>query len=192
MQIQEINVSPYEFVLKEVEEGKVNPFDVDVEYLIELFKEKAKDLQGHKFFIEAGIFILAASKLLKLQVQTIFPEPKKERRKITIEEVKEVIEEVEEEIASDTLDWLYDYSPHVGRPKGSIKAEKPKILKPSSLREFLPLHKSQEVDWSEEAKRVYEEIKEGTFKIRSWIDLIAFLYAYMEYDFLQIEFEKLL
>ncbi len=182
MQIQEISFSPYELILREIEEGKLNPFDVNVQYLIELFEEKAKELEDREFFIEAGIFLIIAAKLLKLQLRTIFPEPKRERKRITVEEVKEVIEEVEEEIASDTLEWLYDYSPNVGRPKGSTGIEKPKKMDSKEFVE-LPLHKSKNVDWYAEARRVYEEIKKGTFKIRNWTDLIAFLYAYMGYDF---------
>jgi len=190
MQVIEKILSPYNLVLKEVEEGKLNPFDVDVEYLIELFEEKAKELEDREFFIEAGMFLMVATRLLKLKLKTIFPEPKRERRKITVEEVKEVIKEVEEEIKSDTLDWLYDYSPNVGRPKGSVKVEKPKTLK---FREFfrreVPLHK--EVDWYKEAKRVYEEIKKGIFRIRNLRDFIAFLFAYYEYEDFDVEFERL-
>ena len=187
MHITEEILSPYELALKEIEEGKVNPFDVDLEYLIEIFQEKAKELQGREYFIEAGLFLQAASKLLKLKVQTIFPEPKKEKRKITIKEVKEVLEEVESE-EIDTLDWLYSYTPQVGRPKGKVEAEKPKRI---TLKEFfqreLPLHRRRDVEWKKEAQRVYEEIKKGVFKIRSWIDLIAFLYAYMEYDDFEVK-----
>ena len=104
MQVIEKILSPYKLVLKEVEEGKLNPFDVNVQYLIELFEEKAKELEDREFFIEAGVFLVVATKLLKLQLRTIFPEPKRERKRITIKEVKEVIEKVEEEIASDTLE----------------------------------------------------------------------------------------
>jgi len=190
MQVIEKILSPYKLVLKEVEEGKLNPFDVNVQYLIELFEEKAKELEGREFFIEAGIFLMVAAKLLKLQLRTIFPEPKRERKRITIEEVKELIEEVEEEIVSDTLEWLYDYSPQVGRPKGSVRVEKPKKI---PLRDFfkreIPLHK--EVDWYKEAKRVYEEIKKGIFRIRNLRDFIAFLFAYYEYEDLEVEFERL-
>ena len=178
-------LSPYEITLKEIEEGKVNPFDVDLEYLIELFQEKAKELQDSDYFIEAGLFIQAASKLLKLKVQTIFSKPRKE--KITIKEVKEILDEVQEK-ETDSLDWLYSYTPQVGRPKGKIKTEKPKKI---SLKEFLrkeiPLHRSRNVDWKKEADRVYKEIKRGVFKIRNWIDLIAFLYAYMEYEDIEVK-----
>ena len=185
--LKEEILSPYELVLKEIEEGKLDPFDVDLEYLVELFQEKAEELKGSDYFIEAGLFLQAASKLLKLKVQTIFPQPKKEKKKITIKEVKEVLEEVQEE-EIDTLDWLYSYTPQVGRPKGKVEAEKPKKI---SLKEFfqkeLPLHRSRNVDWKREAKRVYEDIKKGVFKIRSWIDLIAFLYAYMEYEDFEVK-----
>jgi len=68
MQVIEEILSPYKLVLKEVEEGKLNPFDVNVQYLIELFEEKAKELEDREFFIEAGVFLMTAAKLLKLQL----------------------------------------------------------------------------------------------------------------------------
>ena len=180
-------LSPYELTLKKIEEGKISPFDVNLEYLIKLFQEKATELKGSDYFIEAGLFLQAASKLLKLKVQTIFPESKKEKKKITIEKVKEVLEEVQKE-EIDSLDWLYSYTPQIGRPKGKVDAEQSKKV---SLKEFfqkeLPLHRSRNVDWSKEAKRVYEEIKKGVFKIKSWIDLIAFLYAFMEYEDFEVK-----
>ena len=179
-------LSPYELTLKKIKEGKVNPFDVDLEYLIELFQEKSKELQGSDYFIEAGLFLQASSELLKLKIQTIFSQKKEEKKKITIKEVKEILEQGQEEI--DTLDWLYSYTPQVGRPKGRIKTEKPKRI---SLKEFfqkeLPLHRNKNIDWIKEAKRVYEEIKKGAFKIKNWMDLMAFLYAYMEYEDINVK-----
>ncbi|HID65907.1 MAG TPA: hypothetical protein EYP32_03345, partial [Aquificaceae bacterium] len=62
------------------------------------------------------------------------------------------------------------------------------------LRDFfkkeIPLHK--EVPWQAEAKRVYEEIKRGIFRIRNLRDFIAFLFAYYEYEDFEVEFERFL
>ncbi|GAB6066255.1 ScpA family protein [Aquifex pyrophilus] len=176
-----LSISPYETLVEEVEKGKVNPFDVDLEHLIKLFEEKAKELEERELFLEAGVFLQVATKLLKLKLRYLFPEQKRERKKITIEAVKEVVKEVEEEV--DFLEWLYDYSPSVGRPKGS-KAQKPQKM---DFKEFfkkeVPLHR--EVDWQKEARRVYEEIKRGAFRIRSVRDFIAFLFAYQEFEDLE-------
>jgi len=78
----------------------------------------------------------------------------------------------------------------VGRQKGSTKVEKPKKMPLSVFfKREVPLHR--ETDWYSEAKRVYEEIKKGIFRIRNLRDFIAFLFAYHEYEDFEVEFEKL-
>ncbi|GAB6064923.1 ScpA family protein [Aquifex pyrophilus] len=180
--------SPYELVLAEIEKGNVNPFEVDLEHIIKIFEEKAKELEERELFLEAGVFLLVATKLLKLKLRYLFPEPKRERKRITIEEVKEVVKEAEEE--ADFLEWLYDYSPSVGRPKGSRVVKPQKMDFKEFFKKEIPLHK--EVDWYKEARRVYEEIKRGVFRIRNISDFIAFLFAYQEFEDIYFEPEKLL
>ncbi len=53
MIIRELTISPYVLILREIEEGKLNPFDVDIEYLVELFREQAKKLNDAELLIEA-------------------------------------------------------------------------------------------------------------------------------------------
>ena len=178
--IKEVLLSPYELLLKEIERGNLDPFNVNLEYLIKLFQEKTGELRSGDYFIEAGLFLQAVSRLLKLKVQTIFSESNSEKRKITIKEVKKVLGEAKGE-GIDTLDWLYIYTPQVGRPKGKAGVEKSKRISLEGLFQNKPLlHRSGNIDWKKEVERVYKEIKKGVFKIRNWIDLIAFLYAYME------------
>ncbi|AAC07956.1 ScpA family protein [Aquifex aeolicus] len=181
--------SPYDIVLEEVREGKVNPFDVDLDHLIALFRKKAKELKGSEYMLEAGKFLEASSKLLLLKLEYFFPKSQKERKKVSLKEVQEVlIEEGEEDLSRFDTSFLWEYSPEVGRPKSS-KGEKPKILEWREFwklsKERVPLHR--EPNWQEEAKRVYEEIKRGVFRIRNLRDFIAFLFAYMEYEEVQKE-----
>ncbi len=189
MRIREIGPSPYEVAVREIEKGNIDPFDVDLNSLIKLFTESAKDLENREFFIEAGIFLETAVRLMKLQLRTIFPEIGEGKRKVTIKEVKEVLEEVKDEFDADTMEWLYEYLVPVGRPVGKKSEKRTEVLETISIKE-IPLHR--ETDWHSEAKRVYEEIRKGVFKIRTLKDFIAFLYAYMEYDDLNVRFEKLL
>ncbi len=186
--VKEKLTSPYEAVLEEIEKGKVNPFDIDIDYLIELFREKAEELQGGDYLIEAALFLQESVKLLKLKIQSIFPKSDRETRKITIREVKDVLEHVESKVVTDVLDWLYDYSPPIGRPRGSHRVEKPKkAILAEFLKKYISPYRIQDIDWEKESKRVYEQIKIGEFKIRNWKDLIAFLYAYMEYEDFEIK-----
>ena len=179
--IEQKILSPYELALEEVREGRVDPYDVDVFYLAELFRKTAQELESSEYLREAGRFLEASAKLLKLQVEEIFPRPKPERKKITIKEVKEVLEENPEEPEYD-LSFIYDYSPKIGRPSG-VKDKQPRKL---TWKEFwfqagnVPLHK--EVNYHELAKEVREKIKKGEFRIRTIRDFIAYLFAYYEFE----------
>jgi len=183
MQVVDTIPSPYELVLGEIEKGILDPFDIDLEYLIELFKREAENLKEWEYLEEAGRFLEASAKLLKLKVEDIFPKPKPERKKITIKEVREALVENENSYEPDKYDlsFLWDYSPKVGRPSGA-KDTKPRTLTWREFwtlaREDVPLHK--EVNYHELAKEVREKIKEGKFKIRSIRDFIAYLFAYLE------------
>ena len=178
--IKEKILSPYELVLEDIKEGQINPYDIDVFYLAELFKEIAKELESTEYLREAGRFLEASAKLLRLQVEEIFPRPKPERKKIKIKEVKEVLEESPEESEYD-LSFIYDYSPNVGRPSGSRDRQERKL----TWKEFwdqaeIPLHKV--VNYHELAKEVRERLREGEFRIRTIRDFIAYLFAFYEYE----------
>jgi len=189
--------SPYEIVLKEIREGRVDPYDVDVEYLINLFRKYAKELESAEYLREAGRFLESSAKLIRLQIEEIFPRPprKKPERKITVEDVKEVLEEQGE--TEYDLSFLWNYTPNVGRPKGSIDKVERKERK-LSWREFwseargeVPLHK--EVNYHKLAEKVREKIKRSEFRIRTLTDFIAYLFAFFEYeDVPEIEVDKLI
>ena len=181
MVLEEKILSPYELVVKEVERGKVDPFDVDVFYLARLFRELAEELESSEYFREAGRFLGASAKLLRLQVEEIFPSPKPEKKRITIKEVREVLKESSEEGEYD-LSFVYDYSPKIGRPSGA----KDRVERKLTWKEFwdqaesVPLHK--EINYYELAKEVREKIKKGEFEIKSIRDFIAYLFAFHEYE----------
>jgi len=175
-----MRISPIEHLLREVEEGKIDPLDVDVTALVERFLKEAEKMKGEELFWEASLFLRIATRLMKLKLDALFPDNSSKRRKITFKEIKKVIEEeCESEDALDTLDWLYDYTPAVGRPSGAKTSPQP----PSAKKVDIPLHK--EPDWKEEAKRIYGKLKKGG-RIENLRDFIAFLFAYMEYEDLSI------
>jgi len=176
-------LSPYELVLEEVKQGKIDPYDVDIFYLAELFRKTAQELESSEYLREAGRFLEASAKLIKLQIEDIFPKPKAERKKITIKEVKEVLVENGNSYEPEyDLSFLWDYSPKVGRPAGARDKKERKL----TWKEFweqaqdVPLHK--EVNYHELAKEVREKIKRREFKIKTITDFIAYLFAFHEYE----------
>ena len=179
--IKEKVLSPYELVLEEIKKGRVNPYDIDVFCLAKLFREIAKELESSEYLREAGRFLEASVKLLRLQVEEIFPRPRPERKKITIKEVKEVLEENPAESEYD-LSFIYDYSPKIGRPSGAKDRVKRKLTWTEfwAQAESVLLHK--EVNYHELAKEVREKIKKGKFEIKNIRDFIAYLFAFYEYE----------
>ncbi|EDP74818.1 hypothetical protein [Hydrogenivirga sp. 128-5-R1-1] len=175
--------SPYELVIREIEEGSLDPFDIDLGYLITLFRKEAEDLKEWEYFEEAGRFLEASTKLIKLQVEDIFPSPKPERKKITIKEVREALVEDQDNYEPEyDLSWLWEHEVKVGRPAGSRDRQERKLTWKEfwSQAENISLHK--ETNYHELARKVRERIKEGEFKIRNIRDFIAYLFAYYEFQ----------
>ncbi len=174
MQTVDTVLSPYELVLREIERGALNPFDIDLEYLIEMFRKEAGSLKEWEYFEEAGRFLEASAKLLKVQIEEIFPRPK--RKKVTIKEVREVLVETEDtcELEHD-LSFMWDYTPKVGRPTGAKDKQERKF----SWKEFWDIAQKnikevlhEEVDYHTLAKEVREKLLKGE-PIRTLREFIA-------------------
>jgi len=174
-------LSPYLLVLSEVEEGKVNPLDVDLARLIALFRETSRNLETSDYLKEAGMFLEAAAKLLKLQVEEFFPETT-ERKRVTLERVREVLTDESESPDYDTS-FLYDYTPRIGRPAGvqNKQGRKPSQGGLPLTAESVPLHR--EVNYYELARSLREQyLQTGKIEINSLRDFLAYLFAYLEYE----------
>ncbi len=182
MQVVDIILSPYELVLREIEKGTLDPFDIDLEYLIELFRKEAEDLKEWEYFEEAGRFLEASTKLIKLQIEEIFPRPESEKKRITIKEVREALAGSEDTYPEYDLSWLWEHEVRVGRPSGAKDGQDRKL----TWKEFwdqaenVPLHKG--IDYRKLAEQVRKLLKEGRFRIRTLTDFIAYLHAYMEFE----------
>jgi len=175
--------SPYELVIREIKEGSLDPFDIDLEYLIDLFRKEAENLKEWEYLEEAGRFLEASTKLIKLKVEQIFPRPKPERKKITIKEVREALVDTENNYEPEyDLSWLWEHEVRVGRPSGARDRHERKLSWQEfwSQAESVPLHR--EIDYRKLAERVRELLKEGKFRIRTLTDFIAYLHAYMEFE----------
>ncbi len=178
-------LSPYELVIREIEKGNLDPFDIDLGYLIELFRKEAEDLKEWEYFEEAGRFLEASTKLMRLQVEEIFPRPKPERKKITIKEVREVLVENEDTYEPEyDLSWLWEHEVKVGRPAGAKDKQERKLtwkefwkIAQKDVREVL----HEEVDYHKLAEEVRKKILRGE-PIRTLREFIAYLHAYMEFD----------
>ncbi len=68
----------------------------------------------------------------------------------------------------------------VGRPAGRKDTVPRMTLREFFEKEIIPLHKK--IDWEEKAREVREKILRGEFVIKTFEDLMGYLYAYMLYE----------
>jgi len=90
-----IGLSPYEFLLEKVQRKEIDPEDVDINGLIEEFKQQVERLSSVELFFQAGSFLQAMTRLLKLKTERLLgvsPKEEKRKPKIELEEVLKAID----------------------------------------------------------------------------------------------------
>lgn len=168
--------STVDYLLEKVEKGEIDPYDVDVGRLVEEFRRMAESLSAEGMLRLAGSFLQASVKLLKYKLEYFFPtvEPKRERRKITLQEVKEVLEEEEGELE-------FEHFVAVGRKEGSKnKSTKPYFSEP----EPIPLHKAMKPeDYMKVLKELnlyeFEDFKSFFYSLKDPIERVRFFMAWL-------------
>ncbi len=163
-----------EYLYELVREGRIDAYDVDLTKLVEAFKEKAESLKEADLLPLAGRFLLASVKIMKLKLEYFFPPvvKQRERKKITIEEVKEVLE--------GDID-LYEYVVPVGRPKGS-KTQKVSVA--LSEPEDVPLHKDWRIEdymrfLVEKNLLEWEEFERFFYSLKDKLERVRFFMAWL-------------
>jgi len=101
--LERFEQSPLYLAYKLVEEGKIDPWDVDLEKLIKEYLEEIKRIELKDLRVPAKV-VAFATFLVKKQLEILFPKPPKprNRRKITLKEIEEEFEKtsVEELVQS--------------------------------------------------------------------------------------------
>ncbi len=184
MILQEINQAYkiYDSLIKQVENGTLNPLDIDINLFLENLS-KDEDIKN------SAIFVKLSTELLKLKAENlinlIFPE--KESKKITKNVIeKKIFETLKEETGfdEDILNLLMEESIRE-------KLKKPRFIKVKKIskEEFLKISKenlkeslSKDVDYNNLAKEILEKIKSGKFKIKSIQDFIGLMFAIYNYN----------
>ncbi|MEM2266005.1 MAG: segregation/condensation protein A [Candidatus Hadarchaeales archaeon] len=177
-----IGLSPYEFLLEKVQRKEIDPEDVDINELIEEFKQQVERLSSVELFFQAGSFLQAMARLLKLKTERLLgASPKEEKRKpkIKLEEVLKVIEQEQDQ--EDILDSLWDYSVGLGRKIGSRDS----IQRVSTKPEPIPLHKAfNPEDYRKLLEDLglledFERLKEFLLSIEDRIERLRFFMAWL-------------
>lgn len=178
---------PFALAYRLVEEGKLDPWDVDICALAKAYMEEIKRHELLDLRVPARA-LLAASFLLKKQAEVLFPEPKqkRERKRITLEEIVEQFESQQEEIIEDLTDRLEKAKKVIRKVKVSVKRRRE--------RKF-PIHISKFEDALQELKNLFKEkgMVLSFYQIILGKNLVPYLMALMvlyQEDIVDIEQEK--
>lgn len=168
---------PFALAYRLVEEGKLDPWDVDISALAKAYIEEIKRLELLDLRVPARA-LLAASFLLKKQAQVLFPEPKqkRERKKITLEEIIEQFESQEENLVEELTERLE-------KVKKVIKKSTPNTPRKRTKKDRkFPIHISKFEDALEELKEIFKNSEERMFFLYELIagkNLVPYLMALM-------------
>ncbi|MFN7066104.1 MAG: segregation/condensation protein A [Aquificaceae bacterium] len=166
---------PFALAYRLVEEGKLDPWDVDISALAKAYMEQIRRLELLDLRAPARA-LLAASFLLKKQTEVLFPEPKQKReKKITLKEIVEQFESQQEEIVEELTERIEKVKKLL-KKKTLVKRESQRRRE----RKF-PIHISKFEDALEELKHLFKE-KDMVFSFYQLIggkSLVPYLMALM-------------
>lgn len=167
---------PFSLILPLVEEGKIDPWSVDIEALTKIYLEEIKKIELLDMRVPAKV-VSAASFLLRKKVEVLFPKPPRTyQRNVSL---KDIIKEFEEESLEEPLK-----EPNIEKQKIVRKHYEKKSLK--KAKRVIPIHKSilpevirslQELFKALPKKEIsYSEIKSKDIYIQQFIALMFLNY----------------
>jgi len=155
---------PFAIAYRLVEEGRLDPWNVDIAQLARMYIEEIKKMELLDLRIPARA-VYAAVFLLKKQVDVLFPEPKRRReKKYTLEEIVQMFEEEEK----SNLQSVETTSLVVDRIK-EIKKKVKGYKKKSEKRKTIPIHVSK----FEKALEELEKLISQGIKVFSFLDFVG-------------------
>ena len=158
---------PFAIAYRLVEDGRLDPWNVDIAQLARLYMEEIKKMELLDLRVPARA-IYAAAFLLKKQVDVLFPEPKrKKEKKYTLEEIVQMFEEEEKsELQSvETQSLIID---QIKKIRKKVKEYK-KSIKQGEKRKTIPIHVSK----FEKALEELEKLISQGIKTFSFLDFVG-------------------
>ncbi|NPA41334.1 MAG: segregation/condensation protein A [Aquificae bacterium] len=174
---------PFALVVPLIEEGKLDPWKVDIVELANLYIEELRRRETLDLRVPARA-VVAASFLLRKKVEVIFPKPERkprQRRDYTLEEIVEMFEEeskeVEENLA-DNLEKVRKVFKRRSNGKGS-RRRKGKVI---------PLHISKFEDVLKEMWEFFKSMDVGKrIEFFTFLDRVNFVPQFMALMYLYYE-----
>ncbi len=156
---------PFALVVPLIEEGKLDPWKVDIVELANLYIEELRRRETLDLRVPARA-VVAASFLLRKKVEVIFPKPERkprERRNYTLDEIVEMFEEESGQVEENLMDNL-EKARRLFRKSSSGKGRKRRRGR------VIPLHISR---FEDVLKEVWEFLK--GVDVGKRIELVTFL-----------------
>jgi len=156
---------PFALIVPLIEEGKLDPWKVDIVELANLYIEELRKRETLDLRIPARA-VVAASFLLRKKVEVIFPKPERkprQRRDYTLEEIVEMFEEESKEVEENLADNLE-------KVRKAFRRRSTGSRKPRPRRKTIPLHISK---FEDVLKEIWDFLK--TVDVGKRIEFITFL-----------------
>lgn len=176
---------PFSLILPLIEEGKLDPWEVDIVELANLYIEEIRRRELFDLRIPARA-IVAASFLLKKKVEVLFPKPprKHRERKYTLKEIADMFEEEYKEIEEELKENLKEIQKTIEKVKKTSKTTRKKTR---TRRREIPIHISKFEDVLEELWEFFKSLEVGTrlsfFTFLNKRDLVPQFMALLYLDF---------
>lgn len=175
---------PFSLIVPLIEEGKLDPWEVDIVELANLYLEELRRRETLDLRVPARA-IVAAAFLLKKKVEVLFPKPprKPRERKYTLQEIVEMFEEEYTDVEQELQENVEKIQRVVKR-----KRTKRKPQKREEPKKEIPLHISKFEDVLVELWEFFKNLDVGTrLKFFTFIDKRNFVpqvmaLLYLDYD----------
>jgi len=143
--------SPLYLAYRLVEEGKIDPWDVDLEKLINSYLEEIRRIELRDLRVPAKV-VAFATFLIKKQLEILFPKPPrpKVRRKVTLQEIEREFEETSAE----------ELIPEVRKRVKKRNKPSQRTKKKEELPKEPPLHRAKLEEVLEYLLNLLEELEE--------------------------------
>ena len=171
-------INLYKDLIEKVKKENLNPLEIDIYQLEELVSDD---------IFTNGLIISLLSKIVRLKAEYIEKQlvPEEDKKEQTVKHIFRQVLKEETDLSEDDIESLLMVD--------SIreKLKKPKSVSPKRIgyQEFQEMTKSQikevlheDTDYNAYAREIYEKIKKGIFRIRSYRDFIGLMFAIYIYD----------
>ncbi len=174
---------PFALVVPLIEEGKLDPWKVDIVELANMYIEELRRREILDLRIPARA-VVAASFLLKKKVEVLFPKPEKkprQRREYTLQEIVEMFEEESKEVEENLADNLEKARRMFRRSQNGKRRAKKKA-------KVIPLHVSKFEDVLREMWELFKNMDVGKrIEFFTFLDRVNFVPQFMALMYLYYE-----